>query len=209
MIEKLVLGPVATNTYILQKKDGDTAIVVDPADESIILLSKLEEIRAREVTVLITHAHFDHIMGAEFMRKERNARIGLHEDDLSLLAIKGGADFFGIHGPDIREPDFLVAHGEIINLGNFNVQVIHTPGHSPGHVCYYDTREGVLFSGDLLFAGGIGRTDLPGGSYEQLMGSIRDKVLTLPEETKIFPGHGPETTLGDEIRNNPWLKGKR
>jgi glyoxylase-like metal-dependent hydrolase (beta-lactamase superfamily II) len=135
-----------------------------------------------------------------------SAPLALHPLDLPLLRASGGAGFFGLDAfPTGPDPDIELAEGDIITFGQHSLDVLFTPGHSPGHVSFYDANEGVIFDGDVLFAGGIGRTDLPGGSYETLMASINEKLMVLPDETVVCSGHGPVTTIGQERTRNPWL----
>ena len=133
------------------------------------------------------------------------AALALHPDDLPLLNAGGGAIFFGIQAPPIPDPAIRLETGQEIAVGELTLRVLHTPGHTPGHVTFYEPKEGAIFDGDVLFAQGIGRTDLPGGSYETLMRSIDEQLMTLPDDTIVYPGHGPATTIGRERASNPWL----
>jgi glyoxylase-like metal-dependent hydrolase (beta-lactamase superfamily II) len=155
--------------------------------------------------VLLTHAHFDHIGAAAEVVKASGAPLALHPGDLPVLQAGGGALFFGFQPPPIPAEVARLAAGQEIGVGELTLRVLHTPGHSPGHVTFYAPAEGALFDGDVLFAGGIGRTDLPGGSFEVLMRSIGEQLMTLPDDTAVYPGHGPATTIGHERRSNPWL----
>lgn len=206
MIHRYELGSVATNTYLITKPGENSAVIIDPADYSQALLRDIADLGIADLTILVTHAHFDHFLGAEYLRNELGAKLGLHRLDLPLLKIKGGAELFGIDAPDIGAPDFFLTEKEPVNAGGYHFTVIHTPGHSSGHVCLYVPSEAVLFSGDLLFAGGVGRTDLPGGSHGQLLESVKSKILPLPGETVIYPGHGPSSTIVREAGENPWIK---
>ncbi|MFP4383020.1 MAG: MBL fold metallo-hydrolase [Spirochaetia bacterium] len=205
MIKQYEIGPVETNTYLVWKPGEQSAVVIDPAEYSQALLMDLEDLKPEFLTVFITHAHFDHFMGVEHIRNRWKTETGLHKNDLPLWKMKGGAPLFGIEAPDIPSPDFFLEDGETVPAGGFNFRIMHTPGHAAGHVCLYLADEDVLFTGDLLFAGGIGRTDLPGGSHQQLLQNIRSKILCLPGKTVIYPGHGPSSTIQKEVEDNPWI----
>jgi glyoxylase-like metal-dependent hydrolase (beta-lactamase superfamily II) len=154
---------------------------------------------------LNTHAHFDHVLANGPLVEATGAPLALHPFDLPLLRQKGGAAFFDLDVPAGPDPDMELAEGDTIPFGTHTLKVLFTPGHSLGHVSFYEAGEGVVFDGDVLFAGGIGRTDLPGGSYETLIASITEKLMVLPDETVVCSGHGPVTTIGQERANNPWL----
>ena len=172
-------------------------------------MRKLRELGLQLSAILVTHAHFDHTMAAWTLKNQCGGEIYLNaEDRNSLLQVIFGlaARFF----PEIRpvspsEVDRSLAQGDRLQFGAIRMEVLSTPGHTPGHVSFYWREQGILFSGDLIFAGSIGRTDLAGGSFQQLMDSVRDKVFTLPDETLIYPGHGPGTTVGMEKKHNPFF----
>ncbi len=211
-IEKLVLGPVATNTYLVADTESNKAVVIDPAWDGAVLVEKISRLGWEIQSVWLTHAHFDHIggladllTGLELSEKE-DFFVGLHPRDKKLWKIKGGAILFGVSLKSTPKPTHEFQEGELLSVGKYEFQVHHTPGHSSGHVIFHCESEGILFSGDLIFKQGIGRTDLLGGSFSTLMESIQRYVLPLPDETRIYSGHGPETTVGEERRDNPFLR---
>lgn len=204
-IDTLPVGPIRANCYILSFPPSREAVVIDPGDDAERIFRKLEDLDLRVEYILLTHGHFDHCLGVEELRKKTGGKIGLHEKDLKLYKTGGGGASFGLSLPEFPEPDMLISEGKDIPLAGQMIQVLHTPGHTEGHVCFYIPGEHTLFTGDLLFASGVGRTDLPGGSMEALYSSLKDKVLSLPGDTKVYPGHGPATTIEREKHGNPWL----
>jgi glyoxylase-like metal-dependent hydrolase (beta-lactamase superfamily II) len=210
-ISRLVLGPVATNTYIVGDPDSSRAVVIDPAWDGMALAEEISAAGWDLQGIWLTHAHFDHfggladLLSALDLKDQDDFMVGLHKKDLPLWKVRGGAVMFGIPVKSAPEPKHLFQEGEILNLGKYQFIVHHTPGHSPGHVVFHCPEEKVVFSGDLIFNLGIGRTDLLGGSYHTLIESIQRFILPLPDDTRIFSGHGPETTVGFERENNPFL----
>jgi hydroxyacylglutathione hydrolase len=207
-IQQIEVGRFSVFAYLLGEETGGEGLVIDPADgaEEIIALAKAKKITIR--TILNTHAHVDHIMGNEEMKRKIGAKILIHEDDAPLLT-RTPRSLLVMFGARPSPPaDQTVKDGEIIRVGESSLKVLHTPGHSPGGLCLYG--EGMVFTGDTLFVGGLGRTDLPGGSWEIMLNSIRTKLLTLPEETIVYPGHnyGPasKSTIKNERLYNPFLK---
>lgn len=203
----LTLGPVQTNCYLLADPDSGEAVVIDPADEGQRIL---EEAKRREWhigSIWLTHAHFDHLGGAAEVADGTNPPppVALHPEDYTLWRAEGGAMFFGMHIDPGPEPTIDLMHGQKLYLGNDQFEVRHAPGHTPGHVMFYCATEKVLFCGDVIFQGSIGRTDLPGGDYATLINSIHEQVLTLPDDTRLLSGHGPESTVGREKVYNPFL----
>jgi len=200
------LGPFQANTYVLSTEQGE-GIVIDPGMEPQPLL---EYIRTLDIkAILLTHAHLDHIGGLEQVRELTQAPVYIHDLEAEWLytpELNGSANMPFLGGPiRCRPRDKGLKDGEVLHLAGLTLQVIHTPGHSPGSVSFYLKDEGILISGDTLFAGSIGRTDFPGGDYPTIIRSIKEKLFTLPHETKVYPGHGPETTIGDEKRYNPFV----
>jgi hydroxyacylglutathione hydrolase len=155
---------------------------------------------------LNTHCHFDHMGANAEVLAETGAKLAIHPADETLLAMRGGADHFGLPASESPPPDLLLTHGQKLVVAGLEFEVLHTPGHSPGSVSFYAADENVVFSGDVLFAGGIGRADLWQGDAEQLLDSIRDVLLRLPLDTHVYPGHGPMTTIGEERQTNPYLQ---
>ena len=205
LIKQLPVGLLQTNCYLLGCKETHEGVIIDPGDEAEWILAEVKQAGLTIKYILDTHAHFDHIMANGPLIEATGAVLALHPLDLPLLRTKGGANLFGFDCPASPEPALKLADGDRLTFGQYTLQVLHTPGHSPGHVAFYEPAEGVIFDGDVLFAGGIGRTDLPGGSYETLMTSITDRLLVLPDETVVYSGHGPVTTIGEERAGNPWL----
>ncbi len=203
----MVLGPLATNAYLVGETVSRKAIVIDPAWDGELIQEEARRRNWQVEQIWITHAHFDHIGGIAGLVDGLAMRptIALHPADMPLYSIEGGAAFFGfriVQGPD---PDTPIQYGQQLMLGQYAFKVLPTPGHTPGHVAFYCADEKILFCGDVIFQGSIGRTDLPGGNYQTLMHSIYTQILTLPDETRLLPGHGEETTVGAERIDNPFL----
>lgn len=201
------LGPLANNTYLLIERASRKAVIVDPTFDSYHVLKAVLDTELILTEIWLTHAHFDHTAGAKLFSGLRQPPlpIGLHPADLDLYRSGGGASLFGIDMIALPEPSILFEHGQTLYVGNEPVEVRHAPGHSPGHVLFYAAQAGAMITGDLIFKYGVGRTDLPGGSGRLLLESIYKQVLTLPPETRLLPGHGPETTVQEEVDNNPYL----
>lgn len=206
--ERLPLGPLQTNCYILH--DEGKGIVVDPGGGAPRLESWLKENEVTPVAILLTHAHFDHIGAVDQMRDAYDVEVYLHEAEKDWLTDpnkNGSSKYFGPNGITARPADHLIKEEGTLTILNFTFEILETPGHSPGSVSFYHQETSTVFSGDALFYGSIGRTDLPGGNYEQLIASIHDKLLTLPEETTVACGHGPVTNIRQEMDTNPFLHG--
>ncbi|MBB5324695.1 glyoxylase-like metal-dependent hydrolase (beta-lactamase superfamily II) [Anoxybacillus tepidamans] len=206
--ERIPLGPLQTNAYILSHLDG-TCVVFDPGSEGGRLVRYIEEQGYQPLAILLTHAHFDHIGAINDVIKKWPVPVYIHEQEREWLSdplLNGSAYFIGEQVKAVCTPHCLRDEATL-TIGNFTFELLETPGHSPGSISYYCREIETVFSGDVLFAGSIGRTDLPGGNYEQLMQSIHDRLLVLPEETVVLSGHGPETTIGTEMDTNPFLHG--
>jgi hydroxyacylglutathione hydrolase len=206
-IHTIAVGPFYSNCHLLHLPQTKDVLLIDPGDEPDILIANLTAAKAQPVAALITHAHLDHIGGLSGLYQVHPLEILLHPADLPLYrCLQDQGRRFGILFNEPPTAVRLVEDDQEIRFGNLSLRALHTPGHTPGGLCWYIPEEKILFSGDTLFAGSIGRTDLEGGDEEQLLNSIRKKLLTLPDETRIFPGHGPQTTVGRERRNNPFLR---
>jgi glyoxylase-like metal-dependent hydrolase (beta-lactamase superfamily II) len=181
-------------------------VVVDPGFEGEEILGRLAERGITLEKILLTHGHLDHVAAVRVLKERTGATIHIHPDDSDRMQTAGvQGRMFGLHIENPPPPDVLLGEGDRIALGDQTFQVLHTPGHTPGHVTFL-TGE-MAFVGDLIFAGSIGRTDLPGGSYDALIRAVREKIFTLPDRTVLFPGHGPSTTVGEERRSNPFFAG--
>jgi glyoxylase-like metal-dependent hydrolase (beta-lactamase superfamily II) len=206
-IETFILGPIENNTYLLTDTDTNFAAIVDPAIPSRELLESIRKNGLLLTYILITHAHFDHVGGVKWFKNQFKGepRIALHQADLSLWLEGGGARDFGFDFDAGNQPDLIIEGEQTFNLGNSNANVLLTPGHTTGHVTYHFPESSVAFCGDLIFYHGVGRTDLKYSDQDDLDLSIRQKIFTLPEDTILYPGHGPSTTVGEEKLNNPFI----
>lgn len=205
IVETLVVGMIQANCYLLADEASGEAVVVDPGGDTPVVLRALAARKWKPVAIVATHGHFDHVEGLAGMKEATGAPILLHRDDLPLVqGMRGQGALFGIQVGDAPPPDRFVADGDEIRFGAHALKVLHTPGHSRGSVSL--AIDGHVFVGDLLFAGSIGRTDLAGGDYDTLIDSVRQKIFTLPDATRVYPGHGPATTVGYEKRTNPFFR---
>jgi hydroxyacylglutathione hydrolase len=185
--------------------------IIDPGmydqREQAQFISYLDDKQLQPQSIINTHAHIDHIMGVNVLKNKYDIPFGVHEMELPVLQMaKAAAAMFGLDFHDTPTPTFFIKEGVPLQLGDDTLEVFHTPGHSPGSVSFYYPKSHWVISGDVLFSGGIGRTDLPGGNYDILISSIRSKLFTLPEATKVLSGHGPATTIGEEQAHNPFLQ---
>jgi hydroxyacylglutathione hydrolase len=208
-IVSFTLGPAQTNAYLVADSETKEAVVIDPAWDGHIILQAAEERGWRIGHLWYTHAHFDHIGGAGAIADALNPLplVALHPNDHVLWRAGGGGALFGFDIDPGPEPTIDFAHGQILKLGSNEFEVRFTPGHTAGHCVLYVASEKVCFCGDLIFNGSVGRTDLPGGSWETLLKSIKEQIYTLPDDTRLLPGHGPVTTVGEEKVNNPFVGG--
>lgn len=207
LVETLQLGPIATNCYIIHDDTTGRAAVIDPGGDAPRVTAALARRNLTAEAIIATHAHFDHIGAVRDLVLATGAPFMAGEAELPVLktAVEQALLFFGVAVPAPPAPDRLLRDGDELTLGGARFRVAHTPGHSPGHICLLG--DGAAFVGDVVFPGSIGRTDLPGGDYDTLMRAIARHILTLPDETVLYSGHGPETTVGRERRTNPFLVG--
>lgn len=208
-IDCLVLGAFQTNCYVLRA--GETAkdcLIIDTGLEAGELVGFLQRHNLKPVAVVLTHGHADHIAGLiELRRRFQNIKVYIHKLDAGMLTgEKDNLSSMAGMSFSSEPPDFALEQGDTINQANIRLDVLHTPGHTPGGICLYSKDEGIVFVGDTLFADSVGRTDMPGGSNTQLIKGIKQKLLTLPGETIVYPGHGPKTTIAMEKENNPFLQ---
>ena len=205
IIKQLTVGPIQANCFILGCEKTKEAAVIDPGDEADRILLTLAESKLNVKYIINTHGHFDHVGANKRLKEVTGADLMIHKEDVPMLEqLAATAGSFGLSAENSPGPDKLLEDGETITFGEITLQVIHTPGHSPGGVSLY--TNGALFVGDTLFYGSIGRTDLPGGDYGILIASIQNKLFGLGDDVTVYTGHGPETTLGYEKETNPFAK---
>lgn len=208
-IKKFVVNPLGENSFIVSDETGE-CIFIDPGffyeEEHVEVKDYIKSNNLTPVKITNTHCHFDHIMGVEFVRNEFKIPFLAHADDAFWIkkAIDQGK-MFGFEMEPVAPADGFLVENEFVEFGNTKLKIIHVPGHSPGHVVFYSESDKILIAGDVLFYGSIGRTDLPGGDFDTLISNIKNKLFPLPDDTKVYCGHGPETTIGFEKRTNPFL----
>jgi len=208
LIRTLTVGTLQTNCYVIENAEGSLGAIIDPGAEPGRILRTVDGLEIRYV--INTHAHFDHTMSnaavMEGLRAQQAARpqLVVHTQAAPLLAAGGG--LFGFRSVPGPKPDQFVGDGDTLSLGSTTLRIFHTPGHSPGSISLYSAEDGAVFVGDVLFWRGVGRADLPGGSWPTLLDSIRSRLFALPDETRVYPGHGPSTTIGEERGENPYLR---
>jgi glyoxylase-like metal-dependent hydrolase (beta-lactamase superfamily II) len=206
IIEPLAVGPLQTNSYVVGDEASGDGIVIDPGGDAEVILEAVRRLKLKIKLVVNTHGHFDHIMANREVMEGTAAPLAIHPDDAGMLTnpLRSFSFFAGSVRPSPAATVSLI-EGSTIDLGLASLQVLHTPGHSPGSISLWSAGQKIVFSGDALFNMGIGRTDFPGGSMRILLQSIRDKLFTLPDDTVVYSGHGPRTTIGFERRHNPFL----
>ncbi|MEW6184821.1 MAG: MBL fold metallo-hydrolase [Thermodesulfobacteriota bacterium] len=203
IIQGMVVGPIQANCFILGCEQTREAVVIDPGDEARRILGALQKQGLELKYIINTHGHFDHVGANKAVKEATGAPILIHQGDAPMLAhLSASAGVWGMRAQDCP-PDRLLEDGERISFGQITLEVIHTPGHSPGGISLYTPK--VLFVGDTLFAGSIGRTDFPGGDYDLLISAVRNRLFVLGDDIQVFPGHGPSTTIGNERKFNPFF----
>jgi glyoxylase-like metal-dependent hydrolase (beta-lactamase superfamily II) len=204
LIQKLTVGPIMANCFIVGCDQTRSAAVIDPGDEADRILLTLAEAKLTVTHIINTHGHFDHVGANRRMKQATGAPILIHALDAPMLRmLSRSAAAWGMSAENSPPPDRTIDEGDTISFGTITFKVIHTPGHTPGGVSLF--ADGCLFVGDTLFAGSVGRTDFPGGDFDALRSSIQQKLFTLGDEVQVFTGHGPETTIGEEKRHNPFV----
>jgi hydroxyacylglutathione hydrolase len=208
LIEVFEAGPIATNGYVVADKPGGQAMIIDaPQGAAAAMVEQARQWNAPVVYLVDTHAHWDHFWDNAAVLRLTKAKFGIHADSAPLLEIPQARMFGMDEDIEPSRPDFFLEEGRPLEVGELKFEVLHCPGHCPGSVALFARQECIAFVGDVLFAGAIGRADLPGGDYETLMNSIRQKLLPLGDDVRVYPGHGPSTSLGRERRTNPFLAG--
>ncbi len=204
ILRKLVVGSFASNCYIVGSEANKEGMIIDPGAETRKIVKKVKDLGLDIKLIVLTHGHIDHIGALSEVRQATNAEVAMHSNDIKSLQGQPSNIIFGLSYPALLPPDRLLKDGDSLAIGDLQFSVLHTPGHTPGGICLLGN--GVVFTGDTLFNYGIGRADLPGGNEGQLMKSIHTKLMVLPDDTVVYPGHGPDTTIGTERRGNPFLR---
>jgi hydroxyacylglutathione hydrolase len=208
ILKMLTVGPFQENCYVIGDEETGAGAIVDPGDEAARIALAVEQTDLEVAQILITHAHIDHVGAVAALVDEYSCPVLMHAEAEPMLGqLPTQAMMMGLRFGKVPTVDSHIEDEGDIEVGGLELRSLYTPGHAPGHIAFYIESEGVLLSGDALFAGSVGRVDLPGGSMEVLMRSIEERLLTLPDETRVYPGHGPETTIGNERVHNPFLQG--
>ena len=205
ILKMMAVGPVAANCYIVGSEKTRQGIVIDPGDDGDRIVAEIKKMGLTITSIVATHGHFDHVGAIKEVKDATKAAFAIHTDDAEAARQSSEmvASMFGVKVEAPPEPDRLLKEGDVIEVGEYSFKVLHTAGHSQGGICL--VGHGIVFTGDTLFNLGIGRTDFPGGDYDQLIGNIKKKLMTLPDETVVFSGHGPKSTIGAERRMNSFL----
>ena len=206
-VRMLPLGPLQTNCFLAGCEETNEAAVIDPSWDAQEILSALDALQWKITHILLTHSHFDHVGALAGLKAATDVPVYAHAEAVPMLQVASdSAARWGLELVQPPAPDAFLEEGQVLAVGKLNFEVLYTPGHAPGHVSFHVRAHQVLFDGDVLFQGSIGRTDLPGGDYQTLISVIRQKLLVLPDETRVYCGHGNPTTIGDERRTNPFLQ---
>lgn len=208
IFEQFAVGMLQTNCYIIGDPQSQKAVVIDPGGDGDRIVRRVKNLELELSAILNTHAHFDHVMDAWRVKEQLGGEVYLSKEDEALLSDRmvGMGAMGKSSSNNSNKIDHFLSEGETLRFGNIEIQVLSTPGHTKGHMSFYFRERGRIFVGDTLFAGSIGRTDFPGGSYEHLIQSVREKIFTLPDQTIVLPGHGPHTTVDREKRSNPFFR---
>ncbi|OJV62155.1 MAG: MBL fold metallo-hydrolase [Clostridiales bacterium 38-18] len=208
ILEKIAVGAYAANCFIVGDEETRIGMVIDPGGEAERIYKKIEDLGLSIAYIVLTHAHGDHIGGVEKLKKLTSAPVLLHHDEEEMLKTPSLNLTQSMNGPTVAmTADRTIGEGEVLSVGGLKCKVIHTPGHTIGGICLYFDKEKILFSGDTLFYGSIGRTDLPGGSHKQLIQGILNKLMILEDQVAVYPGHGASSSIGFERKRNPFLQG--
>ncbi|MBC8174171.1 MAG: MBL fold metallo-hydrolase [Candidatus Marinimicrobia bacterium] len=206
IVEKLTMGPFMVNCYVVGEPVTMDAVIIDAGDDADRIITTVDSLGLKPICLANTHAHIDHVGAVKAVMERYKVGFHLHKAEKPvMLGLPLQGKYFGVKSSGTPKVTAMLEDGGTLKAGKIEMEIIHTPGHSPGGVCLYMPDESILFCGDTLFAGSIGRTDLPGGSYKKLIKSIREKLLILPDDTVVYTGHGPETTIGRERLSNPFL----
>ncbi|MGI9051020.1 MAG: MBL fold metallo-hydrolase [Rubrobacteraceae bacterium] len=208
ILQMLTVGPFQENCYIIGDESSGVGALVDPGDEAARIAIAVEQTELEIGQILLTHSHIDHVGAVATLADEYSCPVLIHEEAEPMLQqVPNQALMMGLKFGKVPTIDGYIADEETLKVGGIELKSLYTPGHAPGHLAFYVEDEGLVLAGDALFAGSVGRVDLPGGSMEVLMKSIEERLLTLPDETRVYPGHGPKTTIGEERESNPFLRG--
>jgi glyoxylase-like metal-dependent hydrolase (beta-lactamase superfamily II) len=208
IVEMLIVSPFQENCYVIGDEESMTGAIIDPGDEAARIALTVERVGLEISQIIVTHSHIDHVGAVAQLVDEYMCPVLMHEEAEAMLkAVPQQAMMMGMRFGKVPKVDRHVGDDEVLEVGSLRLRSLYTPGHAPGHLAFLVEDEGIVFSGDALFAGSVGRVDLPGGSMEVLMRSISERLLNLPDETRVLSGHGPETTIGRERVANPFLSG--